>query len=144
MPPGVFPFDPEASEEEVAARQVQLLMGGILGPPDGPPPDSSPELMRLYFDVINRVANPAAANGSPLVYQWQFSDAEPWHLIDRQRLDPGRARRGAEPDGDDRVDLGRLGRLRQARRQPAEDAPAAPDPPPRRVRELARMRKVFG
>ncbi len=58
MPPGVFPFDPEASEEEVAERQVKLMMAGVLGPPDGPAPESSPELQRLYFDVVNRVADP--------------------------------------------------------------------------------------
>ena len=86
------------AEERSPSNQVKLMMAGILGPPDGPTPDASPELQRLYFDVVSRVADPAAANGSPLVYQWRFSDADPWHLIDRQRLDPGRAGRGAEPE----------------------------------------------
>ena len=95
MPPGVFPFDPEDDEEEVAERQVKLMMAGILGPPDGAAPSLDPELQRLYFDVISRVADPTAANGSPLVYQWRFTDADPWHLVDRQRLDPGRAGRSA-------------------------------------------------
>ncbi|HWB70083.1 MAG TPA: ribonucleotide-diphosphate reductase subunit beta, partial [Solirubrobacterales bacterium] len=81
MPPGVFPFDPEMGEREVAERQVKLMMAGILGPPDGPAPEANPELQRLYFDVITRVADPAAANGSKLVYQWRFSDADPWHLV---------------------------------------------------------------
>ena len=45
MPPGVFPFDPEMSAEDVAERQVKLMMGGILGPPNGRP-QSSPELQR--------------------------------------------------------------------------------------------------
>ena len=80
MPPGVFPFDPEKSPEEIAENQVKLMMGGILGPPDGIP-QSSPELQRLYFDVIERVVNTKAANGSRLVYQWRFTDAEPWHLV---------------------------------------------------------------
>jgi len=80
MPPGVFPFDPEMDERLVAKRQVKLMMGGILGSPDSVP-QSSPELQRLYFDVIERVVNTKAANGSRLVYQWRFSDAEPWHLV---------------------------------------------------------------
>jgi hypothetical protein len=80
MPPGVFPFDPEKSPEEIAENQVKLMMGGILGPPDSAP-QSSPELQRLYFDVIERVVDAKAANGSRLVYQWRFSDAEPWHLV---------------------------------------------------------------
>jgi Ribonucleotide reductase, small chain len=80
MPPGVFPFDPEKSPEEIAENQVKLMMGGILGPPDSVP-QTSPELQRLYFDVIQRVVNTKAANGSRLVYQWRFTDAEPWHLV---------------------------------------------------------------
>jgi len=93
MPPGVFPFDPDLSEEEVAERQVKLMMAGILGPPDATP-ETSPELQRLYFDVVKRVANPEAANGTRLVYQWRFSDADPWHLVidnGSTRAEPGEA-----------------------------------------------------
>src|SRR5690606_27468058 len=94
MPPGVFPFDPEATPQEVAERQVTLMMAGILGPPDGPPPDSSPQMQRLYCDTIARVADPPAANGHPLIYQWRFTDAAPWHLIidnGSTRAEPGEA-----------------------------------------------------
>ncbi|HEX3323652.1 MAG TPA: ribonucleotide-diphosphate reductase subunit beta [Solirubrobacterales bacterium] len=93
MPPGVFPFDPAMSEEEVAENQVKLMMGGILGPPDAVP-ETTPELQRLYFDVVRRAANPKAANGSPLVYQWRFTDADPWHLVidnGSTRAEPGEA-----------------------------------------------------
>ena len=44
--------------------------------------------------MISRVADPTAANGSPLVYQWRFTDADPWHLmIDNgsTRAEPGEA-----------------------------------------------------
>src|SRR5262249_23062003 len=58
MPPGVFPFDPEATPEQIAENQVKLMMGGILGPPNGRAPEATPELQRLYFDVIERVADP--------------------------------------------------------------------------------------
>jgi Ribonucleotide reductase, small chain/SCP-2 sterol transfer family len=90
MPPGVFPFDPEASAEEVAQNQVKLMEAGILGPPEATP-EATPEMQRLYFDVVQRAADPAAANGSKLVYQWRFTDADPWHLV----LDNGSTR--AEP-----------------------------------------------
>ncbi len=93
MPPGVFPFDPEKSPEEIAENQVRMMMGGILGPPDSVP-QSTPELQRLYFDVVQRVVDPKAANGSRLVYQWRFTDADPWHLtIDNgsTRAEPGEA-----------------------------------------------------
>ncbi|MBA3865648.1 MAG: ribonucleotide-diphosphate reductase subunit beta [Solirubrobacterales bacterium] len=144
MPPGVFPFDPEMSEDVVAEHQVKLMMAGILGPPDGPPPDSSPELMGLYFDVISRVANPKAANGSPLVYQWRFSDADPWHLtIDNgsTRAEPGEV---ANPNlviestwadwvASGKPDANQLKMVLQRRIRPKGS-----------IRELARMRKVFG
>jgi hypothetical protein len=143
MPPGVFPFDPEMSAEELAERQVKLMMAGILGPPDGPPPDSSPDLQRIYFDLVSRVADPAAANGSPLVYQWHFTDAAPWHLI----IDNGstRAQAGEAPDptvtiettwadwiASGKPDANQLKMLLSRRIRPRGP-----------LRELARMRKVF-
>jgi hypothetical protein len=143
MPPGVFPFDPEKSEDEVAKSQVKLMMAGILGPPDGPAPDSSPEMMRLYFDVISRVADPSAANGSPLVYQWRFSDAEPWHMtIDNgsTRAEPGEApsptvtieTSWADWVASGKPDANPLKFMLQRRIRPRGP-----------IRELARMRKVF-
>jgi ribonucleotide reductase beta subunit family protein with ferritin-like domain len=142
MPPGVFPFDPDATEEEVAERQVKLLMAGVLGPPRSNP-EFSPELQRLYFDIIARSADAKAANGSRLVYQWRFSDADPWHLV----LDNGSTR--AEPGEDPSPNL-----VLETSWQDWIDS-AKPDGSPvkmmlqRRIRprgglrELARLRKVF-
>ncbi len=93
MPPGVFPFDPEASPEDVAKNQVKLMEAGILGPPDLTP-EATPETQRIYFDVVKRAADSSAANGSPLVYQWRFTDAEPWHVVvdnGSTRAEPGEA-----------------------------------------------------
>jgi hypothetical protein len=143
MPPGVFPFDPAMSEDEVAERQVKLMMAGILGPPDGPRPQSSPELQRLYFDVVSRVADPGAADGSPLVYQWRFSDADPWHLIidnGSTRAEPGEAPNPtvtietswADWVASGKPDANQLKMLLQRRIRPHGP-----------IRELARMRKVF-
>ncbi len=142
MPPGVFPFDPEMDERTVAERQVKLMMGGILGSLDGVP-ESSPELQRLYFDVIERVVNPKAANGSRLVYQWRFTDAEPWHLVidnGSTHAEPGEAPNPnlvLEASWADFVATGRpdnnpLKMVLQRRLRPRGS-----------VRELARMRKVF-
>ncbi|HET6997437.1 MAG TPA: ribonucleotide-diphosphate reductase subunit beta [Solirubrobacterales bacterium] len=142
MPPGVFPFDPEASEDEIAARQVKLMMGGILGPPEATP-EKSPELQRLYFDVVKRVVNPAAANGSPLVYQYRFTDADPWHLVidnGSTRAEPGEAPNPTlvlEASWADFVATGKpeanpLKMILQRRLRPRGS-----------IREIARMRKVF-
>jgi hypothetical protein len=67
MPPGVFPFDPEASAEEVA-RTVKLMEAGILGLP-GRPRRPTP-MQRLYFDVVKR-----AANSGPPTLQARYQGA---------------------------------------------------------------------
>ena len=79
--PAVLPVDPELEPEEVAARQIRLMKAGVLGEPNGPP-QASPEIQELHFDIIARVAqaNAPAIDGDPMTIQWQFSDAEPWHL----------------------------------------------------------------
>jgi hypothetical protein len=143
MPPGVFPFDPEASEEQIAERQVKLMMAGILGPPNGPQPESTPELQKLYFDVVKRVADPAAANGSPLVYQYRFTDADPWHLVidnGSTRAEPGEAPNPTlvlEARWADFVAMGKpeanpVKMILQRRVRPRGP-----------IRELVRMRRVF-
>src|SRR6201999_1270641 len=95
MPAGVFPFDPDKTEDELAHDQVKMMLGGILGPSDGSAmPSTDPELMRLYFGMTARVADPSAATDGPLVYQWKFSDAPPWHLVidnGSPRAEPGLA-----------------------------------------------------
>lgn len=80
MPPGVFPFDHGASEEEVASRAVRLLEAGVTGEFTGRP-DSDPEVQRLFFDLVARAAHTDQTDGKRLVYQWRFTDAAPWHVI---------------------------------------------------------------
>ncbi|HEY8501801.1 MAG TPA: ribonucleotide-diphosphate reductase subunit beta [Solirubrobacterales bacterium] len=143
MPPGVFPFDPDASEEEIADNQVKMLMAGVVGAPNGKRPESDPETQRLYFEMISRVANPAAANGSPFVLQWRFTDAEPWHLV----LDNGstRAEAGEAPSpnvvietswtdwiASAKPDANQLKMMLQRRIRPRG-----------KFRDIARVRKVF-
>jgi 1,2-phenylacetyl-CoA epoxidase catalytic subunit len=88
--PGVFPVDPEWEPEEVARRQIVLLEAGVMGPPNGRPA-SSEEVQRLHFDLIANAARTERINGDPLTIQWQFSDADPWHV----RIDNGST--AAEP-----------------------------------------------
>jgi len=143
MPPGVFPFDPEASAEDVAKNQVKLMEAGILGPPEAVP-QADPEMQRLYFDVVKRAANTKAANGSPLVYQWRFTDAEPWHLVidnGSTRAEPGEAPNPtvtletswADFVSTSKPDANPLKLVLTRRIRPRGS-----------IREIARMRKVFG
>jgi hypothetical protein len=143
MPHGTFPIDMNASEEDLAARHAKLMMAGITGSPNGSPPDSSPEIQRLYFEMVADVANAAAANGSQLVYQWRFSDADPWHLVidnGSTRAEPGEApspnivleTSWADWIASTKPDANPLKMMLQRRIRPRGN-----------LRELARMRKVF-
>ena len=96
--PGVFPVDPDWEPEEIARRQIILLESGVMGPPNGRP-ESSEEVQRLHFDLIANAARTERINGDPLTIQWQFSDADPWHV----RIDNGST--AAEPGLAPRPDL---------------------------------------
>jgi hypothetical protein len=70
-----LPFDIAPSER--ARRVLTLLRAGYLGEPNGavkPDPDAT----ALMFDGVRRSVNAAVAPGARI--QWDFSDAEPWHL----------------------------------------------------------------
>lgn len=91
--PGVFPVDTELPEDEIARRQVRLLEARVTGAPD-PAPEASPEVQRLFFDVVARSADHRAIDGRPLTVQWRFADADPWHVVvanGSTRAEPGEA-----------------------------------------------------
>ena len=90
---GVLPVDHSLSYEEIASRQIALLESHVMGEPH-PHPDASPEIQRLYFDVIARSADTKVVNGRPFTIQWDFLDADPWHVTvanGSTRAEPGRA-----------------------------------------------------
>jgi hypothetical protein len=92
MPADVWPFDHSMPVEELAARQVKLLLAGVTGEPH-PNPDSSPDVQEVFFDMVARTVNPKAADAGPFTMEWQFSDAAPWHLV----ISDGTARPAAGP-----------------------------------------------
>jgi hypothetical protein len=144
MPAGVFPFDPDKTEDELAHDQVKMMLGGILGPSDGSAtPSTDPELMRLYFGMTARVADPTAATDGPLVYQWKFSDAPPWHLV----IDNGstRAEPGLAADPAVTIETTWADWLASTKpdAKPLKLLLSRKIRPKGSLRELARMRKVF-
>jgi hypothetical protein len=144
MPPGVFPFDHDMSEQEIAENQIKLLTAGVVGEPGVVQPQSSPELQRLFFDVVARSTDPAAANGSsPLVYQWRFSDAEPWHVV----VDNGstRAEPGEAPSPNVTFETSWADWVLSTRpgASPVKSILRGRIRPRGKIRELMRMRKVF-
>jgi hypothetical protein len=142
FPPGVFPLDLAAPEEEVAKRQVALLEAGVTGEPNGRP-DSSPEVQEIFFALIARSADTSALNGHSLTYQWRFSDADPWHLV----IENGEslARPGEAPAPDVTIESSWTDWVRSAMGH--EDARRLMlrrrIRPHGKLRELLRMRKVF-
>jgi ribonucleotide reductase beta subunit family protein with ferritin-like domain len=98
--PQVYPYD--LPVEQRATRALAMLRAGFLGEKNGGAA-RDPESMALLFDSVRRAVDPRTAPEGPLTLQWEFPDAEPWHL----RLDngstaaaPGRA---PEPDVELRV-----------------------------------------
>jgi hypothetical protein len=67
-----------------AARGLGMLRAGFLGPKNGPPA-RDPQAMEMLFDSVRRAVDPRTAPAGPFVVQWDFPDAEPWHL----RVDNG-------------------------------------------------------
>jgi hypothetical protein len=93
--PQIMPIDLAAPAR--ARRGIAMLEAGFLGAKNGPPA-RDPESMEMLFDSVRRAVDPRTAPHGPYVVQWDFADAEPWHL----RVDngstaaaPGRA---PEPD----------------------------------------------
>ncbi len=75
--PQVFPVD--MTPEQRGERALALLGAGFIGPPNGPPP-RDPDAMALLFDAMRRAVDHRTAPAGPFTVQWEFSDAEPWHL----------------------------------------------------------------
>ena len=63
------------------------------------PSKRDPETLALLFDTIRRQVNPDHGLTRPTTFQWEFTDPDvpTWHLTVEQRLEHGRAGRGAEP-----------------------------------------------
>src|SRR5690606_36433560 len=65
----------------------------VMGAPH-PEPSADPDVQRLFFDVVARSVDTSAAPGEQFTVQWNFEDAEPWHVIvanGSTRAEPGRA-----------------------------------------------------
>jgi hypothetical protein len=94
--PSIMPMDMPPLQR--AERGLAMLRAGYLGERNGPPA-RDPEAMAVLFDSIRRSVDPRRVPAEPLVLQWEFSDAEPWHV----RLDNGST--AAAPGRSPQVDV---------------------------------------
>jgi ribonucleotide reductase small subunit/SCP-2 sterol transfer family protein len=88
--PPVFPVP--GSPRERAVRGKLLVRGGFLGEKTGPP-TRDPEAVRVFFESVAGGLDLASAPPEPATIQWDFPDAEPWHLHvanGSTRVAPGR------------------------------------------------------
>jgi ribonucleotide reductase beta subunit family protein with ferritin-like domain len=134
-----LPFELPALER--ARRGLTLLRAGYLGEP-GSPLLPSPEATEMLFDGLRRTIDTSVAPGASI--QWDFSDAEPWHL----RIDNGASAvsRGRTPHPDltfhcrfeDWVDL------TAGRTEPWRALLTGKVRPTGKLRMLVRAPKLFG
>jgi Ribonucleotide reductase, small chain/SCP-2 sterol transfer family len=94
--PQILPL--ELSAEQRAERGLAMLRAGFIGPANGAPP-RDPQAMGVLFDAMRRAVDHRSAPDGPFVVQWEFADAEPWHV----RVDNGAT--AAAPGRADRVDV---------------------------------------
>src|SRR3954466_1194660 len=99
--PQIMPIDLPVPAR--ARRGIALLEAGFLGQKNGPPA-RDPQAMEMLFDSVRRAVDPRTAPAGPYVVQWDFPDAEPWHL----RVDNGStaAAPGRAPEIDLEVRVG--------------------------------------
>ncbi len=80
--PPIFPLDLDARGR--AEYGLAMLRAGFLGPGNGAPP-RDPAAMELLFGSVARAVDHRTAPAGPFTVQWEFADAEPWHV----RVDNG-------------------------------------------------------
>src|SRR3954468_19263649 len=81
--PEILPLELSAADR--AERGLAMLRAGFIGPGDGAPPPRDPQAMAILFDAMRRAVDHRTAPEGPFTVQWEFSDAEPWHV----RVDNG-------------------------------------------------------
>lgn len=85
--------DPSLSYEERARRAWILIRAGVIGD-DRREPQVDDDVMEILFDGMERAVDLDIARslGGPI--EWDFTDAEPWHLVvtdDHAEAKPGKA-----------------------------------------------------
>jgi hypothetical protein len=76
--PPVFPVP--GTPRERAARGKKLIKAGYLGEKVGPPSKNPDDMETLFESVAAGFDTSAAPNGGGVI-QWDFADAEPWHVV---------------------------------------------------------------
>jgi hypothetical protein len=133
-----LPFD--LPPRERADRALTLLRSGYLGEPNGHV-TPNPEATAMLFDSLRRQLDTSLAPGATI--QWNFTDAEPWHLrIDNgaTAASPGRIE---DPDLTFRCSFDNWLALASGRIEPWRAVATGKVRPTGRLRMLLRAPKLF-
>ncbi|MEA2331346.1 MAG: ribonucleoside-diphosphate reductase beta chain [Thermoleophilaceae bacterium] len=91
--PGPPIFSPDLEPIDRARLGQRLVYGGILGEKTGPP-RRDPDTLEAIFQMLLGGLDAGQAPSEPGTIQWDFADADPWHLV--------------VANGDTRVQAGRV------------------------------------
>ena len=142
MPKDVWPLDHSLTADEVASRQIKLLLAGVTGAPCSHP-DSSPEVQGLLFDLMARSANTRGAQNGPFTVQWRFTDASPWHMVVNNGSTRAVAGQSPDPDVTLSTDWGEWVSIAMNNANPLRSVAARRLRPKGSPRALNTFRKVF-
>jgi ribonucleotide reductase beta subunit family protein with ferritin-like domain len=78
--PGPPIFSPGLQPIERARLGQRLVYGGVLGEKTGPA-HNDPETMAALFELVRGGLDHSEAPAQAGTIQWDFTDAEPWHLV---------------------------------------------------------------
>jgi hypothetical protein len=93
--PGPPIFAHDLPRLERVRNGLRLVRGGILGEKNGPPA-SDPETMAALFKFVEASLDKRRAPDIVGTIQWEFPDAQPWHLVvanGSTRVESGRVER---------------------------------------------------
>jgi hypothetical protein len=90
-----FPMDMSIPARERGIRGQRLLQANLIGP--GGPVRNDPEAVAWWMDGMARGADGSAVPPGTTI-EWDFTDAEPWHLTLANGSTTARQGRAASPD----------------------------------------------
>jgi hypothetical protein len=119
------------------------MLAGVTGEPCAQP-DSSVDVQEIHFDAVVRSSNAKAAGPGTFTTEWDFSDADPWHIVVENGV--ARAVHGSAPNPDLtlRTDWPEWISISMDRKNPMRSITSRRLKPWGSPRALNTFRKVFG
>lgn len=97
-PGGVLPFlDEQISYEERAERSFVMMRAGLFAG-GTEPVKNDPRALEYFFDLVSASVNPNHGFKQVKVLQWDFTDADPWHIRIDNSTSEAIAGRAPSPD----------------------------------------------